>query len=183
MTFAKAGLLSAGFIAMFSLGVVSSSAVREGWSHMTAPGAHVAAPAADTHAEAPAKSELAARPAARTRSTASRRAEAANDAASGVRSVPVGLWDSAMRDRVKDVLNPGARLEIAAADFPDGEQFMTVAHAARDTQVPFMVLKDRVLNQQKSLADAIHEFKPGVDAKAAVARARAEARADLGLAG
>ena len=60
---------------------------------------------------------------------------------------------------------------------------MTVAHAARNTSVPFVVLKDRVLNQGKSLADAIHEFKPELDAKAEVARARSEARSDLDIAG
>ena len=86
-----------------------------------------------------------------------------------------------MRDRVKAVLNPGSRLEAAAADFGDGEQFMTVAHAARNTNVPFMVLKDCVLNQRESLADAIHELKPALDAKAEVAQARAEALSDLAV--
>ena len=60
---------------------------------------------------------------------------------------------------------------------------MTVAHAARNTQVPFMVLKDRLLNQGQSLAEAIHEFKPELDAKAEVTRARAAARSDLEIAG
>ena len=45
------------------------------------------------------------------------------------------------------------------------------------------VLKDRVLNQGKSLADAIREFKPELDAKAEVARARSAACSDLDLAG
>ena len=60
---------------------------------------------------------------------------------------------------------------------------MTVAHAARNTQVPFVVLKDRVLNRGESLAEAIREFKPELDAKSEVARARAEARSDLEIAG
>jgi len=60
---------------------------------------------------------------------------------------------------------------------------MTVAHAARNTQVPFMVLKHRVLNEGRTLADAIREYKPEVNAKAEVTRARAAARADLKLAG
>ena len=88
-----------------------------------------------------------------------------------------------LRDRVKDLLNPGARLEIATADFDTSEQFMTVAHAARNTKVPFMVLKDRVLNQGQSLAEAIGEIKPELDAKAEVTRARAAARSDLEIAG
>ena len=56
---------------------------------------------------------------------------------------------------------------------------MTVAHAARNTSVPFVVLKHRVLNEGQTLAEAIEEFKPNLDAKAEVARARAEAQADL----
>ena len=60
---------------------------------------------------------------------------------------------------------------------------MAVAHAARNTKVPFMVLKDRVLNQGQSLAEATLEFKPEVDAKAEVKRARAAARSDLEIAG
>ena len=59
---------------------------------------------------------------------------------------------------------------------------MTVAHAARNTKVPFMVLKHRVLNEGQSLADAIHEFKPALDAKAEVQRARVAARTDLDIA-
>ena len=59
---------------------------------------------------------------------------------------------------------------------------VTVAHAARNTQVPFMVLKDRVVNRNQSLAEAIHEFKPDLDAKADVKRARVEALSDLDIA-
>jgi hypothetical protein len=93
------------------------------------------------------------------------------------------VWEPEFRDRVKAVLNPGARLEIAAADFDNAQQFKTVAHAARNTEVPFMVLKDRVLNRGQSLAEAIHEFKPGLNAKAEVTRARAAARSDLEITG
>jgi hypothetical protein len=88
-----------------------------------------------------------------------------------------------LRDRAKAVLSPGSRLEIAAADFDSSEQFMTVAHAARNTKVPFMVLKDRVLNQDQSLAEAIREFDSELDANAEVTRARAVARSDLEIAG
>ena len=90
-----------------------------------------------------------------------------------VRSIEVSFSEPELRDRVKAVLDPGSRLELAAADFDNSEQFVTVAHAARNTQVPFIVLKDRVLNRGESLADAIREFKPELDAKAEVTRARA----------
>jgi hypothetical protein len=89
------------------------------------------------------------------------------------------VWEPELRDRVKAVLSPGARLELAAEGFGDPELFVTVAHAARNTKVPFVLLKDRVLNRGDSLAEAIHEFKPELDAKAEVGRARAAARSDL----
>ena len=42
-----------------------------------------------------------------------------------------------------------------------------------------MVLKHRVLDERKSLAAAIRESKPGIDAVAEVLRARAAARRDV----
>ena len=70
-------------------------------------------------------------------------------------------------------------MEVAAEGFDSAEQFATVAHAARNTNVPFMVLKHRVLNEGRTLADAIHEAKPDLDAKAEVGRAQIAARADV----
>jgi capsid protein len=107
---------------------------------------------------------------------------ATKDESKTVRPIAVSEWRPELRDRVKAVLNPGARLEIAADDFDSTEQFVTVAHAAHDTNIPFMVLKDRVVNHGESLADAIHESRPELNAKAEVTRARAAARADLELA-
>ena len=108
---------------------------------------------------------------------------AAKKAPNTIQAIAVNLWEPELRDRVKAVLNPGSDPVVAAADFDSSEQFMTVAHAARNTKVPFMVLKDRLLNRDQSLAEAIHEFKPELDAKAEVTRARAAARSDLEIAG
>ena len=84
-----------------------------------------------------------------------------------------------LHDRIKPVLNRGTRVEIAAEGFKSAEQFATVAYAARNTEVPFMVLKHRVLEEGKTLAAAIRESKPGVNAAAEVVKARAEARQEL----
>jgi hypothetical protein len=84
-----------------------------------------------------------------------------------------------LHDRLKPVLSRGTRMEIAAEGFSSAEQFATVAYAARNTDVPFMVLKHRVLDQGKTLAAAIVESKPGINAAAEVVRARAEARQDI----
>jgi hypothetical protein len=85
--------------------------------------------------------------------------------------------------RLKPVLNPGARMEVAAEGFRSAKEFATVAHAARNTDVPFMVLKHRVVTEGRTLADAIHESKPQVDAKAEVARAAAAAKSDIDAVG
>jgi len=178
MTIGKAGLLTAGFVAVFALGVATGPTIRDDWSRMRAPQAAVAAPTADTSAPAPVKAE---RPVARAKSSSARvnEAVATKLPSNTIQTIEVSLWEPQVRDRVKHVLNPGSRLELAAEDFDSSEQFVTVAHAARNTNIPFMVLKDRVVNQGQPLAQAIREFKPELDAKAEVTRARAAARSDL----
>jgi hypothetical protein len=178
MTFGKAGLLTAGFVATFALGVMTGPTIRDNWYGMDAPAQAVAAQPAEASAPAPVKAE---RPATRARASSSRAPEAvgAKKASNTIHSIAVELWEPEMRDRAKAVLNRGARLEVAAADFDSSEQFMTVAHAAHNTKVPFMVLKDRVLNQDQSLAEAIRELNPELDATAEVTRARAAAQSDL----
>jgi hypothetical protein len=181
MTVGKTGLLSAGVVAVFALGVMTGPTIRDNWSTRNAPDATVEVPRAVPAAPAPVATP---RHAPRASSAAGARAAvAAKKPANAVRSIEVSIWEPELRNRVKAVLNPGSRLEIAAADFDTSEQFVTVAHAARNTEVPFVVLKDRVLNQGQSLAEAIREFKPALDAQSEVQRARAAARSDLGLAG
>jgi hypothetical protein len=182
MTFRKAGLLTTGFVAAFAVGVMTGPTIRDNWSRMNAPEEAAAAQPAEKSASAPVKND---RPATRARTSSSRAPEAIapKKAYNTIQEIAVNLWEPELRDRVKAVLNPGSRLDVAAADFDSSEQFMTVAHAARNTKVPFMVLKDRVLNRGQSLAEAIHEFKPELDAKAEVTRARAAARSDLEIAG
>ena len=66
----------------------------------------------------------------------------------------------ALQERLKPVLNRGANMALAAEGFRSAEQFATVAHASRNTEVPFVLLKHRVLNEGKSVAEAIRESKP-----------------------
>jgi hypothetical protein len=181
MNIGKAGLLTAGFVGTFALGVMTGPTIQDSWHRTTATDTPVASQPAETSAPAPAKAD---RPASRARSSSSRTNDvvARKKAPDTIQTLAVDLWEPELRDRAKAVLNRGARLELAAADFDSSEQFMTVAHAARNTQVPFMVLKDRVLNQGQSLGEAIREFKPGLNVRAELARARAAARKDLELA-
>jgi hypothetical protein len=54
-----------------------------------------------------------------------------------------------------------------------------VAHAARNTEVPFLLLKHRVLNEGKSVAQAISESKPTANAAVEAQLAQAQARSDI----
>ena len=108
---------------------------------------------------------------------AAARAAAARTAAA--RTAHVNVDAPALQQRLKPVLNRGANMAVAADGFRSAEQFATVAHAARNTEVPFMVLKHRVLNEGKSLAQAIRESKPAIDATNEAREARAQARSDI----
>ena len=70
-------------------------------------------------------------------------------------------------------------MKVAAEVFQSAEQFAAVAHAAKNTDVPFMLLKHRVLTERKPLSTAIRESKPHINAAAEASQARAEARKDL----
>ena len=178
MTVGKASALAAGFVGALALGVAIGPTLHNRWSDRSTRDT-----VATDAAAAPARNvtPAAKKPTANTPATArSRPARAVRPAPPGsVSRVAVDMWEPELRDRAKAVLNPGTRLEIAAEDFDTAEEFLTVAHAARNTSVPFMVLKNRIVNEGQSLADAIEQYKPEVDAKAEVARARSEARSDL----
>jgi hypothetical protein len=165
MTIGKASALTAGLLGAMALGVIVGPSITNREMTTAQPTASVApAPAPETPAAAPAP-----------RVTAERRAEIK------VRENLVAMSSSSpeLHARLKPVLNRGAKMELAAEGFRDAEQFATVAHAARNTDVPFMVLKHRVLNEKQSLADAIAASKPDVNAKREAARARTAAREDI----
>lgn len=84
-----------------------------------------------------------------------------------------------VRQRVKRLLQDGADVRLAADGFHNARQLMTVAYAARNTEIPFVLLKHRVLTERMSLGRAIRESRPELDEAAEVSRARAEAKADL----
>jgi len=104
-------------------------------------------------------------------------AVAATEAPRLVMTIPVSAPE--LHDRMKPVLARGTRIPIAVEGFSDAEQFATIAHAARNTQVPFILLKHRVLTEGQSLEQAIRASKPDLDAATEVQRARAEAKNDI----
>jgi hypothetical protein len=95
-----------------------------------------------------------------------------------VRLVSMPITDGVL-DRVKPLLNKGANIQIAADGFKDAEQFAAVAHAAKNTGTPFMVLKSRVLEDGRTLRAALQELRPGLNAAVEAQRAQAEARSDV----
>jgi len=94
-----------------------------------------------------------------------------------VMTIPVSAPE--LHARMKPVLARGTKLPLAAEGFTSAEQFATIAHAARNTQVPFILLKHRVLVEGQSLEEAITASKPDIDAHSEVQRARQEAKADI----
>jgi len=94
-----------------------------------------------------------------------------------VMTIPVSAPE--LHARMKPVLARGTKLPIAAEGFTDAAQFATLAHAARNTQVPFILLKHRVLTQGQSLEEAIRASRPDLDARVEALRAKGEARADI----
>ncbi|MEO6010012.1 MAG: hypothetical protein ABIU38_18345 [Vicinamibacteraceae bacterium] len=79
------------------------------------------------------------------------------------------------------MLNRGTRMADAAEGFRDATQFATVAHAARNTGVPFAVLKHAVLEEDQTLVRAIRASKPDVDAEREATRAANAARFDIAV--
>lgn len=94
-----------------------------------------------------------------------------------VMTIPVSAPE--LHQRMKPVLARGTKLPLAVEGFTSAEQFATIAHAARNTQVPFILLKHRVLTEGQSLESAIRASKPDIDAASEAARARSEAKTDI----
>jgi hypothetical protein len=162
MTFAKMTALSLGFVGAFALGV---------WT-----GPHIVQRSAEATVAADDASVIWGSGLPPETAAASSSAPAARAAATTAR-VDVSAPD--LQAKLKPVLNRGANMALAAEGFQSAEQFATVAHAARNTQVPFVLLKHRVINEGKSVAEAIRESKPAVNAAVEANLARAQARSDI----
>ena len=159
MTFGRWFTFAVCLVAAMAVGVWVSPYVRGYHSTATVQTAATSQSAKQTAKSRPAVSARSARP----------QATATN----------ISLSAPELQAQLKPLLNKGANMSVAAQDFRDAEQFAAVAHAARNTEIPFMVLKHQVVDEHKSLATAIRELKPDVDAAAHAKRAQAEARSDI----
>ena len=184
MTFGKAAALTAGFVGAVALGVAIGPSVTDRMSDMRISSGN--APARTEEARrAPEPQAQRTQQAAKVNPATVARAKA-DDAAAEPVAVAANVAradEPRVQERLKPVLNRGAKMDIAAKGFLTAEEFATVAHASRNTNVPFMVMKHRVLSEKQpytdTIASTIREFKPELNAKAELARAQREAREDI----
>lgn len=162
--------LIVGGLAVAALGVWWGPSLMDRDTEVAAPPAAAVSPSAET-----AKP----RRAAPRASLATKNTEKTTIAPDVVPALPATQPE--LQVRLKPVLNRGTRMELAAEGFRDAEQFATVAHAARNTGVPFAVLKHRVLEEEQTLARAIRASKPDLDAEHEVTRASNAARFDIAV--
>src|SRR5687768_17926836 len=176
---ARTSAATLGLVGGLALGVWIGSEMTSGREALTPEPAVVATQAADVPAVTPqpVKSKRVTRVARVNRSAAAVEAPAPESAPKLVMTIPVSAPE--LHARMKPVLARGTKLPIAVEGFTSAEQFATVAHAAKNTQVPFILLKHRVLSEGQSLEEAIRASKPDLDAKNEVARARSAARSDI----
>ena len=160
-----------GIVAVAALGVWWGPSLMDRDTEVTAPPAAAVSPSAET-----AKPRRAPAP----RATAAKKdTEKTTIAPDVVPTLPATQPE--LHARLKPILNRGTRMELAAEGFRDAEQFATVAHAARNTGVPFAVLKHRVLEEHQTLARAIGESKPDLDAEHEASRASNATRYDIAV--
>jgi hypothetical protein len=180
MSFAKGSALVLAFVAAVALGV---------WigPHITHRGTAVAdATASSQPSVGSADTGLTAPTVKRVPASQRGTAKKSKAAETTATRIPVGATPRtisviapALHERLKPLLNKGANLDVASEDFGDAEQFAAVAHAARNTDIPFMALKHRVVYEAKSLPAAIQELKPDVNAAAEAQRAYMQAKSDI----
>lgn len=124
---------------------------------------------ADTVAVAPAM------PAAESRPVVKK----ASEPIAVVRAASVKEVTPALQDRVKPLLKRGTDMNLAVQGFNKAEDFAAVAHAANNCDIPFVLLKHRVLNEHMTLARAIGVSRPMIAADVEAGRALAEGRSDV----
>jgi len=160
MTFGKGAVLATGFVGAMALGVWIGSYITSDRAIATlTPRAY--------RTESPRAAATSRQPVSAARVTTRATTPA------------IAPSSTELKNHLKPLLNKGADMTVASEGFRNAEQFAAVAHAARNTEVPFMLLKHRVLSERKTLAAAIRESKPDMNAEIEATRALAEARSDL----
>ena len=163
MTMLKASALALGIAGAFALGVLTGPSIRTlGVADQGSPVATTAITATTPSAVADASP-----------------ARAPRVAASAPTSRVAKPITPDLQNQLKPLLNKGTDMRMAAEGFRDAEQFAAVAHAAKNTGAPFVVLKHHVLEEGRSLRGAIQLAAPDLNAAREASRALSAARADL----
>ena len=160
MTFGKGAALVAGFVGAMALGV---------W----------VGPYLTNHGAIASSAPLASQTQSPTVVTTNRQPVTARRVRSRAATPAIAPSATELHTQLKPLLNEGADMSLAPEGFRNAEQFAAVAHAARNTEIPFVLLKHRVLDEGKTLAAAIRESQPTINAETEATRAVAEARSDL----
>lgn len=161
MTFTKASVLSIGLVGAFAIGVWTGPYLTDQTlTETTVPVVQVE--------QAPVV--VAAKPAPRVARTITQ--PLAPDAL----ETRLTASNQSVQRHAQSLLNDGANVQLASEGFDDAELFVTVAYAARNTEIPFVLLKHRVLTEGQTLSDAIRVSKPELDSVREMGRARSEAR-------
>jgi len=85
-----------------------------------------------------------------------------------------------LSSRLAAKLPAGTDLQLAAGGFKNLGAFVSAVHVSNNLGIPFADLKTHILNGNgASLGDAIHFFKPDVDATAEAKRAQKQAKKEL----
>ena len=177
---AKTSAATLGLVGGLALGVWIGSEMTSGGAAVTPEPAVVATPVVEEPAATTvqrAKPKRVLRAARVSAPAAPVEAPAPESAPKLVMTIPVSAPE--LHARMKPVLARGTKLPMAVEGFTSAEQFATLAHAARNTQVPFILLKHRVLSEGQSLEHAIRTSRPDLDARREVERARSAARSDI----
>ena len=94
-------------------------------------------------------------------------------------AVTAPLASSQLARRLDPLLNERVNLDSVATGFESAEDFEATVHASKNIRVPFTLLKHEVVDEGKTLADAIQTVKPTANTSLEADLARSEARADL----
>jgi hypothetical protein len=167
MKFIKASMLVLAVGCAFALGVWTSpyvtDSIREDRTEATSPVVQVDQPSAAAEASRPAP-------------RLTRRVVQTQTAANPFEPIMTASAPP-VQQHAKSMLNEGTDVEMAAHGFTDATLFVSTVYAAKNTGIPFMVLKHRMLKEGHTLSDAIRLSKPELDAVVEMERARTKARA------
>jgi hypothetical protein len=98
-------------------------------------------------------------------------------------AAPAFPIDDALVTRIKPLLGQGANVKLAADGFKTPEQFAAVAHASHDLHIRFVTLREKVLDEHMTLANAIAALQPTANATSEAQRAESAAKQDVTAAG